>query len=246
MYGQRRLVEGAEVAIEVGVFLGLDLRARLGPERRAVGQFGGLGAGLLDDRDWHRHVARIRPDDALDVVALGVVLGVVHQMQDDARAARRSVIQRGGLDRVGALAVGGPAPCLVAAGAARDHVDLVGDHERRVEADAELSDQGCAVAALVGLEPFHKGLCAGARDGAERLDHLVMTHADAVVLDGETLRVGVELDGDARFGIFAEQCRRGDRLVAQPFAGVRGVRNQFAKEHILVGIDRVHHEVQQA
>ena len=154
--------------------------------------------------------------------------------------------QRGGLDREGALAVGGPAPCFVAAGAAGDHVDLVGDHEGRVEADAELADQGRAFAGLAGFEPLHEGLGAGARDGAERLDHLVVAHADAVVLDGEALGVGVELDGDARLGVVAEQRRRGDGLVAQPFAGVGGVRDQFAQEHVLVGIDRVHHQVQQA
>ena len=47
-------------------------------------------------------------------------------------------------------------------------------------------------------------------------------------------------------GVVAEQGWRGDGLVAQSFAGVRRVRDQFAEEHVLVGIDRVHHQVQQA
>ena len=113
-----------------------------------------------------------------------------------------------GADREGALAVGRPAPGLVAAGAAGDHLDLVGDHERRIEADAELADQGGAFAGLVRLEPLHEGLGAGARDGAERLDHLVAAHADAVVLDRERAGVGVDADGDARLGVVAEQRRR--------------------------------------
>ena len=123
---------------------------------------------------------------------------------------------------------------------------MVGDHEGRIEADAELADQGGAFAGLAGLEPLHERLGAGARDGAERLDQLVAAHADAVVLDGQGLGVGVDLDGDARLGFVVEQRRRGDRLVAQPLAGVGCVGDQLAQEHVLVGIDRVHHQVQQA
>ena len=188
MDGQRRLVElPGNAAVEIGVFRGLDLGLRLGPQRRAVGDLRRLGARLLDDRDRHRHVAGLRLDHALDGVALGVGLGVVHQMQHDAgaaRAARRRA--SAGRDRERALAVGRPAPGLVAAGAARDHVDAVGDHEGRIEADAELADERLAPRrSLRRLEPLQKGLGAGARDGAERLDHLVAAHADAVVLDGE-------------------------------------------------------------
>ena len=35
-----------------------------------------------------------------------------------------------------------------------------------------------------------------------------------------------------------------DRLVAQLLAGVGGVGDQLAQEHVLVGIDRMHHQVQ--
>ena len=49
---------------------------------------------------------------------------------------------------------------------------------------------------------------------------------------------------DARLGVFAEQLGIGDRLVAQPLAGVRRVGNQFTQKDVLVGIDRVHHQVQ--
>ncbi len=57
--------------------------------------------------------------------------------------------------------------------------------------------------------------------------------------------VGIGRDGDAQLGVVAEQGRVGDRLVAQPLAGVGGVGDQFAHEHVFVGIDRVHHHVQQ-
>ena len=37
----------------------------------------------------------------------------------------------------------------------------------------------------------------------------------------------------------------GDRLVAQPVAGVGGVGNQLAQENVGLGIDRMHHQAQQ-
>ena len=120
-----------------------------------------------------------------------------------------------------------------------------GDHEGGIEADAELADQRRALAALRGLDPVHEGLGAGARDRAERLDHLVAAHADAVVLDGEGAVVGIDHERDAGLGIVAEQGRVGDRLVAQLLAGIGGVGDQLAQKHVLVGIDRVHHQVQQ-
>ena len=61
-----------------------------------------------------------------------------------------------------------------------------------------------------------------------------------------TARLGVDPDGDAGLGVVAEKLGLGDGLVAQPLAGIGGVGDQLAEEHVLVGIDRVHHEVQQA
>ena len=246
MNRQRRLVElSGDAAVEIGVVGGGDLGLRLGPERGAVGDLGRLRAGLVDDHDRHRHVARLRLDDPLQGVALGVGLGVFHQVQDDAGAARRRVGERRRRHREGALAVRRPEPGLVGAGAAGDDIDAVGDHEGGVEADAELADERRAFAALRGLDPVHEGLGAGARDRAERLDDLVAVHADAVVLDREGPLVGVDDEGDAGLRVVAEQRRVGDRLVAQLLAGVGGVRDQLAQEDVLVRIDRVHHQVQQ-
>ena len=50
---------------------------------------------------------------------------------------------------------------------------------------------------------------------------------------------------DARLRIVGEEGGRGDGLVAQPLAGVGGVGDELAEEDVLVGIDRVHHQVQQ-
>ena len=43
-----------------------------------------------------------------------------------------------------------------------------------------------------------------------------------------------------------DQFGLGDRLVAQLLAGVGGVGDEFADEDVAVGIDRMHHEMQQA
>ena len=71
MHGQRRLVVLAgERAVELGVFLGLDLGFRLRPDRRAVGQPLRLLAGLVDDLDRHGDRAGMLLDDALDLERL--------------------------------------------------------------------------------------------------------------------------------------------------------------------------------
>lgn len=77
------------------------------------------------------------------------------------------------------------------------HGDLVGDHERRVEADAELPDQtfrSCGVLGLLDLLQQAGG--AGLGDGADQLNEIVAGHADAVVPDGQGAGVLVDLQRD--------------------------------------------------
>ena len=130
-------------------------------------------------------------------------------------------------------------------GAAGDHLDALGHHERRIEADAKPADQCGFLIRLRRLDPIEKRLGARARNGAERLDHLVAAHADAIVLNRELPLVGIERDRDARLRIVAEQRRRGDGFVTQPLAGVGGIRDQLAQKNRFLGIDRMHHQLQQ-
>ena len=90
---------------------------------------------------------------------------------------------------------------------------------------------------LGGVEPFQEGARAGARDGAQRLGHLVTAHADAVVLDGEALVVRIGANGDARLRIVAEQLGPLNRLVAQLLAGIGRVGDQLAQEDVAIRID---------
>ena len=68
-----------------------------------------------------------------------------------------------------------------------DDVDLVGDHEHGIEADAELADQPLAQAVLVfgAANLVEEGARAGIGDGSERRDQFVASHADAIVGDGQ-------------------------------------------------------------
>src|SRR5207248_10894082 len=66
---------------------------------------------------------------------------------------------------------------------------LVGDHERRVEADAELPDQALRGRGVLGLlDLLQQGRGPGLGDGADQLHHLVPGHPDAVVADGQRTR----------------------------------------------------------
>ena len=159
------------------------------------------------------------------------------------RVTRAGILLAGRRDFEPAAARRRPGPDLVRPGAAAGDDDAIGDHEGRVEADAELADQAGAVLGLG--QAGQKGFGAGTRDGAEIVDQLLPVHADAAVDHGK--RAGLLVGHDADFGRRAvgDQIGRGDRLVAQLVAGIRGVRNQFAQENIGFRIDRVHHQVQQ-
>src|SRR5579863_2603515 len=80
-------------------------------------------------------------NDALELPRLDEFLRGVVEVERDARAAPRRGFERQNRDGEGALAVGRPAPGFVRSGAPRIDDDLVRDHERRIEADAELADE---------------------------------------------------------------------------------------------------------
>ena len=64
----------------------------------------------------------------------------------------------------------------------------------------------------------------------------------------ETVSVPASLSGvrtNLQFGVLDQEVGLGDRLVAQPVAGIRRVGNQLAQEDIGLGIDRMHHQAQQ-
>ena len=139
------------------------------------------------EEDGQRDMVGIFLDDGAQPLGIGVFRGLFQEVQGDGGAARGFV---GGLDGEFALAVRGPAPALLVPGLARNDLDAVGDHEGGIEADAELADQRHILARIAG-QLLHEGRGAGAGDGAEIVDQLVMVHADAVVGDGERVLIFV-------------------------------------------------------
>ena len=134
----------------------------------------------------------------------------------------------------------------VAAVGAGDDRDLVGDHERGVEADAELTDDVDGGILLRALAEIVLELQrAAARDDAEVAVELLLGHADAVVGHGDRARFLVGDDADLEVAARHAHVFIRERLVAELVDCVRGVRDDLAQEDLLVRVDRIDHHVEQ-
>ncbi len=127
--------------------------------------------------------------------------------------------------------------------APRHDIDARGHDEPGIEADAELADQ--VEIALRRLDLLGEGLRAGPGNRAEILDEFGLAHADAIIGDRERLLRLVGRDGDLELRRPLEKLGGRDRLVAQLVERIGGVGDELPQEHIAVGIDRVHHEMQE-
>ena len=74
-------------------------------------------------------MARLRLDDALHGVELGIWFGVVEKIKRDACASRGRRLGNGGCDCIGTQAVGGPGGCIGLARAAGNDFYLARNHE---------------------------------------------------------------------------------------------------------------------
>ena len=181
-------------------------------------------------------------DQVLETRGLGKPGFAFLEVQRDPRAA---VVDPGRLDRELTLAVRLPANALgrVQAGAPGFDDDTIGHDEGGIKADAELANEP-GVLFFVAGHAAQEFRGAGTRDSAEIFHELVARHADAVIGDADGARVLVVLDANPELGIVAEQLRCGERLETQLVCSIRGVRNKFAKEYLLVAVQRVDHQLQ--
>ena len=239
-----------DVLVELGVLLVLDLRLGSRPQRAGLVDGLPFGRGglvfavvLLRHLDGQADVVGVLLDDAAQLPAVGEAFLAFLQVQHDAGAAL-CLVDRGDLEI--AFAGAGPVHALAGgqAGATAEHVHAVGHDEGAVKAHAELSDQ-VGVLLLVAAEGAQELARAGLGDGAQVRDGLVAAHADAVVVDGDRARVGIEADADAHAGVFLQQLRVLQRLEPQLVGGVGGVGDQLAQEDLLVRVQRVDHQLQQ-
>ena len=271
--GRERVVPVVgEVAIELVVLVVGDVAARAGPDR--LHRVEGLVldhrlrqdalhrlAGVVEHRllPFHPHANRMRHEIGVLLHDLAQHEGVGVVPPPVLFVGRLEVQHHGGaglrprrvVECVGAVTRRLPADGLVAAGTAGGQGDPVRDHERRVEADAELPDQvrggGLGPLAAGGLLRLQRGEefpAAGARDGADVPHHLVASHPDAVVGDGEGSRLPVGVEPNIEVAL-REEARVRQPLDPQPVQGVGAVRNELAEEDVLLGIERVNHQVQE-
>ncbi len=164
---------------------------------------GGWGAALDVHPDGPGDEVGVFLDQVTDLpfrgVVVQVVLGVFRLEVQGDRRALGGILD--GLDGVGALTAGLPSGGRALASLAGKQLDLVGHHERRVEADAELTDQFLGGGRVLGLTQ----LCAqlgGARLGqrANQIHHLLARHPDAVVTNGKSPCSFVCVDLDVQIG----------------------------------------------
>ena len=122
---------------------------------------------------------------------------------------------------------------------------MVGDHERRVKAHAELTDD-IRVPGLLGVKLLTEAERAAVRDHAQILLQLLAAHTDAVIADGEGALLGVGRDGDGEVAAAETDALVRQAAVAELVDGVGRVGQKLTQEDLLVGIDGVNHQLQQA
>ncbi len=99
--------------------------------------------------------------------------------------------------------------------------DLVGDHERRVEADAELADQALRRLRVLGLLDLgQQAGGAGLGDGADQVDDVLAAHADAVVPHRQGPGRLVDLQRDVQVGGVGFEVGVGEGFQAELVEGV--------------------------
>ena len=130
----------------------------------------------------------------------------------------------------------------------RDDVDALGDHEGGIEANPELPDQlvgqsSAILAILAALRRLDKCLGAGTCDGAKRVFHLFGGQADTIVADGQTACLLVAADGDLAVNHLGRiTCAQHGELALVD--GVGRVGDQFAKENLLLRIQRIDDDIE--
>ena len=178
----------------------------------------------------------------LEVGAVYLLIGVGLYVHDNVRADAVLFALRHG---IAVRAAARPLHALLLAVFAREHRDLIRDHEGRVEADAELADYGDILRLALGLvhlalELERAALC----DNAEVAFRLLRGHADAVVAHGDGARVLIHNDVYAEIVPVQPDVLIRQRKIAQLVYRVRRVGYDLSEEYLLVCIDRIDHQVE--
>ena len=162
-----------------------------------------------------------------------------------------------GFDGVGAVGGRFPLPAFFRPSLAGDQGHLVRNHEGRIKAHAELTDQvlhrGVGLhfltgsffrflGDLVGFFQFGKKLF-GARlgNGADVFDDFFFRHSDAVVGDGQRMSLFIRSEADHKLTVPFQQVAVGEGGETQLVDGIAGVGDQLTQKNLVVGVNGIDH-----
>ena len=149
-------------------------------------------------------------------------------------------------DRVAVRAGGLPLIGLLRTVLLRADGDAVRDHERGVEAHAELADDvdiGVLLVLFLGLLAELVG--ARRRDDTEVVFKLFAAHTDAVIRDRQRAVLLVDRHRDGKIAAVHADLVVRQRDVTELVDSVAGVGNDLAQEDLLVRVDRIDHHIKQ-
>ena len=218
--------------------------------------FDGLAVGIL----WLFLGRKVHGDRVADVVGIlldqaleGHLIGVVFfaavavevtvQMEDDRRPVLRFLAF---FEGVFAASRRFPLISLRFAGLTGDDRNRIGDHEGRIEADAELADEVLIrIAAVLGfLQLFKEGFRPRLGNGAEVIHQILLVHTKSVIGNGQGMAVGIGRQVDFKARVPFEEIAVSEGLIMELIDRIGGVRNEFPQENLVICINRVDHQVQ--
>ena len=243
---ERLAVVGKDLLIEFLVFLFGAVGGVLLPERMDIvlrlllflllalfwRLFGFFFVGKVD---LDRHKTAILREHLAQFPLRKVFLPLGIHVQDDGRAAR--AFDPVGVDGVIPVLSADPADGGRVGIGFGDHLDLVRDHIRGVEAQPEVSDDPVSALAALALVFFNEFKSARERDLADIAFQLVLAHPDPVVRDRNSLRRLIERDVDPVVLAFRRLVFSERRKPLQFGNRVDRVRDQFAQKDISLRIE---------
>jgi len=117
-----------------------------------------------------------------------------------------------------------------------DDGNTIGDQVGRVETNSKLTDHRNV---STRLKELHERLGSRLGNCTEVVDKIGLGHTDSSVSNGEGLGNLVRDDFDFKLWLGLEKGFIGQGLVTNLVEGIRGVRDEFSKEDILVRVESV-------
>jgi hypothetical protein len=177
-------------------------------------------------------------DEILESSLFEVLGHIFLEGKGDSGSATESIGGGRGDDGEGTSSVGFPKVFDVIVGLGDDG-DLLGNEISGVETNTELTNHTDIGTSRDG---FHEGLGSGLGNCSEVTDEIGLGHTDTGILNGKGVVGLVRDNSDSEFGLRLELLGLGDTLVSDLIKSIGGVRDEFSKEDLLVGVESVNDE----